>query len=108
MIGQLAKGLLQLIGLVTLSRLLSPRDFGLVAMALVLVSLCEIFRDFGLFNAALQARTLDDRQRDKLLWINLGLGGLLAAVSAALAPLVASIYKEPSLSPLLIAISGLF
>ena len=40
--------------IVLLSRLLSPRDFGLVAMATSVIGFLSLFRDFGLSTASIQ------------------------------------------------------
>jgi len=94
---QIVKLLLQAIGVVTLSRLLSPADFGLVAMVAVFIALGEILRDFGLPTAALQARELSRQQSSNLFWLNslLGLSG--ATILATSAPLIAIMYGEPAL-----------
>ncbi len=40
----------------------------------MIVGVGEIFRDFGLSSAAIQAPTLSREQRDNLFWINTGIG----------------------------------
>ncbi|AXE39671.1 lipopolysaccharide biosynthesis protein [Acidipropionibacterium virtanenii] len=74
------KILLQLLSVVTLSRLLTPHDYGLLAIVLVIIGIGEIFRDFGLTSASVQAPELTDGQRDNLFWINTGIGVVLAAL----------------------------
>ncbi|WP_224779686.1 lipopolysaccharide biosynthesis protein [Leucobacter sp. Psy1] len=78
---QLARILLQLLSVVILARLLSPHDYGLLAIALVVVGVGEIFRDFGLTSASVQAPILTNGQRDNLFWINTGLGAGLAGIA---------------------------
>lgn len=92
--------LLQMVSVVVLARLLTPHDYGLVAMVLVIIGIGEVFRDFGLSSAAVQAPTLSRGQRDNLFWINAGLGITLAAVVFLLAPLIASIYHQPEVEQL--------
>ncbi|WP_017792543.1 lipopolysaccharide biosynthesis protein [Leucobacter salsicius] len=77
---QLARILLQLLSVVVLARLLTPHDYGLLAIALVIVGIGEIFRDFGLTSAAVQAPVLSNGQRDNLFWINSSLGVFLAII----------------------------
>ena len=50
--------LIQLLSVTVLARLLAPSDYGLLAMVVVIVGVGEIFRDFGLSSAAVQAPTL--------------------------------------------------
>jgi O-antigen/teichoic acid export membrane protein len=82
---QIAKILLQLLSVVILARLLTPHDYGLLAIVLVIVGIGEIFRDFGLTTASIQAPVLTTGQRDNLFWINSAIGVVLTAVMFALA-----------------------
>lgn len=106
--GQAGRIILQLTSVVVLSRLLTPTEYGLVAMVLVVAGFAEIFRDFGLSSAAVQAPSLSRGQRDNLLWINGGIGVLLAAIIFLAAPLVAAIYHNDQLVNLTRVMSTLF
>lgn len=91
------KILLQVVGVVVLARLLSPGDYGLVAMVTAIIGVAEIFRDFGLSSAAVQARTLSRAQRDNLFWINTAAGGAFTVMVFFGAPLVALLYGRGEL-----------
>lgn len=95
--GQLTQVLLQFASVVVLARLLSPREYGLYATVLVLVGVGEIFRDFGLSSAAVQAKLLTRVQRDNLFWINVALGVALCLLTVAAAPLVAALFHQHAL-----------
>ena len=95
--GQFAKLGLQLLGVVVLSRLLSPADFGLVAMISVFLALGSLLRDFGMPTAALQARSLSSQQASNFFWLSTLLGSIAALLLAAVSPLLAGIYEEPRL-----------
>lgn len=83
MAGQGVRIAIQFIGVVVLSRMLLPADFGMVAMVIAIVGVGEVFRDFGLTQAAIQARVLTQAQKSNLFWINAAIGlGLAAAVFA--------------------------
>jgi PST family polysaccharide transporter len=99
--GQIAQVLMQVAAVVVLARLLSPRDYGLYAIVLVLVGVGEIFRDFGLSSAAIQAVTLTRLQRDNLFWINSALGVTLAGLAVVAAPWVAGLFHQPSLTAII-------
>ncbi len=77
---QAARIVLQLVSVVVLARMLSPHDYGLLAIVLVAVGLGEIFRDFGLTSASVQAPELSTGQRDNLFWINTLIGAALMAI----------------------------
>lgn len=93
--GGVASLFIQLVGLIVLSRLLSPTDFGLVAMVMVFVVLGTLLRDFGLPLAGLQARELSDQQASNLFWLNTAVAGLVGSVLVVSSPLVAELYGEP-------------
>lgn len=103
-----ARILLQLASVVVLARLLSPHDYGLVAMVVALVGIGEILRDFGLSSAAVQAATLSTAQRTSLFWINAGIGAVLGLAVFASAPLIAAIYDQPELVPIARALAAGF
>src|SRR4029453_17890397 len=67
---QVARILLQFVSVAVLARLLSPRDYGLLAVGLIVVGMGEVVRDLGLSAAALRATELTTRQRDGLFWLN--------------------------------------
>jgi O-antigen/teichoic acid export membrane protein len=94
---QAANFLLRFGSLIVLARLLEPKDFGLVGMVTAFTGVLSLFRDFGLSAAAVQRRTVTNEQMSTLFWINILVGGLLAIVSAAIAPAVAAFYHEPRL-----------
>ena len=80
-----------------LARLLTPKDYGLVAMAAVVIAFVDIFKDVGLTTATVQRKDITHRQVSMLFWINLLLGGVIALVLVAIAPGVAAFYHEPRL-----------
>lgn len=106
--GQGARILVQVLSVVVLARLLSPHDYGLLAMVVAVTGVAEIFRDFGLSTAAIQARTLSRRQRDNLFWINSGIGLVLGLVIFAGAPLLAMLYHQDELVPITRALAAMF
>lgn len=97
--------LIQFAGLVVLGRLLSPADFGLIAMVTAIVGIGEVLRDFGLSTAAIQSRKLSHAQASNLFWINSSIGLLLALVCAALSLPLASLYDEPRVAGLSVVLA---
>ena len=106
--GQAARLLLQLAGIIILARLLSPQDYGLVAMVTAIVGIGELVRDLGLSTAAIQASTFTTKQRDNLFWINTAIGALLAAAVYLAAGALAGFYGEPRLEAVARALSLTF
>jgi PST family polysaccharide transporter len=107
-IAQVARLGLMVAGLVTLSRLLTPSQVGLVAMATSVIGVADIIRDFGLSSAALQAKSLSAAERTNLWWVNLAIGTACAAAAASLAPVIARAYGDPRVESVVLALSVQF
>lgn len=91
---QMVKVVLMLGSTVILARLLNPTDYGLVVMVLAVVGVGEIFRDFGLSMAALQAKSLSQEQQSNLFWINTGVGLSLGIITFAASYPLAAFYGQ--------------
>lgn len=100
--GQLIRVVLQLGSTAIMARLLSPEDFGLAAMALTVTFLLATFYELGLTTATIQSATINQEKISTLFWINTIAGAVVFLASAALAPLAALIYGEPSLRDLIL------
>jgi O-antigen/teichoic acid export membrane protein len=103
--GNVSRQALQFVIIAVLARLLSPEDFGLVAMILLLVEFATLFSELGFGAALIQKKELEERHLSSVFWVNVGAGLLLTALFALGAPLVAAFYDEPALAPLTIALS---
>ena len=105
---QALRVLLQFLSVVVLARLLTPEQFGLVAMVTAVIGIAEFIRDAGLSSAAIQSATLSEDERTNLFWANLALGTACAVVAAALTPVIVAGYGEPRLAPIVLALAGVF
>src|SRR5260370_23905983 len=74
-----AKLVLQTATMMLLARLLSAEDFGLQGMAAVLIGFLGLFGDAGLGAATVQRLEVTEEQIFTLFWINVAVGGALAA-----------------------------
>jgi lipopolysaccharide exporter len=92
---------INILATVVLARLLVPADFGLVALAALAVDLLALSRDFGLGAALIYRQDMDDRQKGTVFTLGIGIGAVLAALIAALSPLIAEIFREPRLTEVL-------
>ena len=99
---------LQLGSLIVLARLLSPQEFGVVAMVTAITNVMEIVRDFGLSSAVMQAKELNDAERTNLFWANTGIGTGCALVVTLSAPLIVRIYGTSVVGPIVLALGWLF
>jgi O-antigen/teichoic acid export membrane protein len=103
---QAANFLLKMGCLVAFARLLDPTDFGLVGMVTAITGLLSLFREFGLSLATVQRSEITVQQTSTLFWINIAVGIILCLISVAIAPFVASFYRDPRLA-LIMAVLGL-
>lgn len=101
-----ARVVIQLAGVVVLARLLTPHEYGLMAMVVALVGIADVVRDLGLGQAAVQARTLGPAERANLFWLNTLIGALLCVAAVASSWGVAALYGEPALQPVVVLFSA--
>ena len=94
--------------LALLARLLVKEDFGLVNMATTVTGFLTLFRDAGLSMATVQRSSITKAQTSTLFWLSLGLGGILAVLVAAAAPLLAAFYQQPRLFWVTVALGSTF
>jgi PST family polysaccharide transporter len=99
---------LQFIYQVTLARLLTPREFGLVAMASPILAFVALFADFGLTQTTVQRRSINQAELTFLFWSNCALSCALAIVTAAFASLVGWFFAEPNVTSITMALGALF
>jgi PST family polysaccharide transporter len=83
---------------VLLARMLTPQDFGLVAMAAVFISLVQVLLEQGFGEAIIQRPQLGPRHLDTAFWLNAGAGLLLFLLTLGLAGPAAAVMGEPALA----------
>jgi O-antigen/teichoic acid export membrane protein len=99
--------LLVLVSTVILARLLTPADFGLVALALTFMVFLDTVKDLGLGQALIVAPDdeLEDRAQTVFGW-SMIIGAGLTVITLLLAPLAGAFFGTQRLTPL-IAVLGL-
>ena len=107
-----AKGLLwgglnstvqQLLGIVfgiILARRLNQSDFGMIAMITIFQLIGNDLQNSGFKVALANLRQPTDRDYNSVFWFNILMGGSLYVLLFLCAPLIASFYHIPSLTPL--------
>ncbi|MBT2533497.1 lipopolysaccharide biosynthesis protein [Arthrobacter sp. ISL-48] len=84
---------------IVLARLLSPQEYGLVALALVLMAYAETIADAGVAQALVYLPRTGIIARSALL-ISVLLGLALASAAVLAAPLIAGLFDLPDVAPL--------
>ena len=95
------QALLSLAIMMTLSRLLTPQDFGLLAIALVFIALAETAGRSGLGPALVQRYDLTEHHIATALTLAVAVAVPLSAALWILAPLLCSLVGEPEAAPVL-------
>ena len=105
---QAAMLVISLTSVIVLARLLSPEDFGLLAMVFAVMGFFRAFSDAGLSTATIQREKITHAQVSNLFWTNTALGGAIAIALAFCAPAFAWFYKEPRVTAVTVALSVTF
>src|ERR1043166_5545919 len=84
-----------------LGRLLTPGDYGLIGMVVVVTGFVSMFKDLGLSAATVQREEITSAQVSTLFWVNVALSIGVGMVTAALAPVVAWFYGEQRLTTIM-------
>ncbi|MBE0472254.1 MAG: MOP flippase family protein [Methyloprofundus sp.] len=98
----------QLLQLVILARFLSPVEFGLMAIMMVVIGFSQAFMDMGISNAIIHRQQISHTQLSSLYWLNIFSGLVLFCIVFLLAPLIAGFYEEPGLLEPLMWLSSVF
>jgi PST family polysaccharide transporter len=90
--------LVQFASTILLARLLSPHEFGLVAMVTALVLFAPILVDLGTTDASTQKARITHVEISTLFWLNITIGCTLTVLFAAGSGLIGAFYGEPALT----------
>ncbi len=86
---------------ILLARLLPPRDFGLIALAMVIVGFTAIVADLGIGPALIHRAELSERLLRAGFTISVAFGLLATGVVLVAAPLAADLLNSPAVGPVL-------
>jgi len=90
------------------ARVLSPADFGVMAMATVPIGLARLIGDFGIEAILVQNRAPGQSQLAALASTTLVLAGALAALFVALARPISWYFREPAVAGIVVVLSLTF
>lgn len=102
--------IVQLVFSFVLARILTPEDYGIVAITTVFTGFFTILSDMGIPNGIVQDKTLSENEINGIFNFTLKLAALLALGFSFFSIPLSKLYKQPVLFPigLLLAISLLF
>ena len=83
---------------IILARILLPEEYGIVAIATVVITIMNVFVDNGLGNALIQKKECDDADYSTALWANVIVCAILYAIAYIIvAPIMAYAYADTTL-----------
>lgn len=95
--GQAGMFIIQLLSTAALARLLTPDQFGLVAMVMVISAFAQIFKDLGLSAALIQRDKVTHDQVSTIFWINTVVAVGLAFTVGISGHMIAGFYGDERL-----------
>src|SRR4029079_4232219 len=94
----------QLASTILLARILSPHDFGIVAVVLALVGFAPMLIDLGTSEASTQKTLITPAQISTMFWLNIAISLALTVLLIGSSGVIAKIFGEPSIAGIAMAL----
>ena len=91
-----------------LARLLTPEEFGIVAIAMVFILFFGFLSEMGFKHALIQNQDTNQTSYSSIFYVNILMGALLSGLTFMGAPFVADFYETPVLIPVIRLLSVVF
>jgi len=99
---------IQFVTLAVLARILSPSDFGLMGMIMVVIGFGQLFADMGISNAIIYRQDTTRAELSSLYWLNILAGIAVFFIVCSSCPLITAFYHEARLRNLIYLSSLIF
>jgi len=99
----------RVLGFVTtliLAKFLAPKDFGLIAIASMIIEILNLFKDIGLSEALIYQKGDIKKASNTAFMMVVGLNLVLFGLASIIAPFAADFYDNPMVMPVIILISS--
>lgn len=90
---------------ILVARILSPGDYGLMAMASIYIGFAEYLNEFGVGAAVIQKKDITEEEIRSTYLISIIMGSGFTCFSVVVAPLFATFFHESRLTPIMYALS---
>lgn len=100
-VGEMATQILRMVTYVWLARILEPRHFGVLAMALVITNFVDVIKDLGTRSAVIQKKDVSQGFASSIFVVNVIVAAFVIGVIVAIAPLVGNLFGTPDVIPVL-------
>jgi O-antigen/teichoic acid export membrane protein len=98
----------QVLVVALLARLLTPHEYGVAGMVLVIISFEPLLAGTGLAATLVQRQAITELDKATVFWTNAAVGLLACLIGVAVSPLVADFYGNSQVEPLFAALSVVF
>ena len=92
---------IQFVLTIILARLLSPDDYGIIAMPAIFLAIAQVFIDSGFANALIRKPDFNERDLSTAFYFNVIVGVVAYLILFVTSPLIANFFNTPILSRLL-------
>lgn len=93
---------------IVVARILSPDDYGLMALATIFTGYAATWSDLGLGEAIIQKQTITKNEVSSVFWFTLGISTLIAVSCFPISYVTAFIFHEPKIILLAQSVSVVF
>jgi O-antigen/teichoic acid export membrane protein len=104
-IKRFGQAFMSIIVTVIMARLLTPSDFGLVAMATVFTGISNIFTELGTGDALIRSKNTSREFASTIFWFNTSLSLVVCLILALIAPFISNLYGEEIVEILIYVLS---
>lgn len=98
---RIAAQLVSLIVSIILARILSPKDYGSVALVMVFITIANVFVSSGFGSALIQKKDADNLDFSSVFYINILISVVIYLIIFILAPYISEVYKLSVIAPAL-------
>lgn len=90
---------------IILARLLTPEDYGLIAIIMIFIAFANVFVQSGFGTALIQKKEADEEDFSSVFYLSFVIAGILYCILYFIAPLISNFYKNVELTKLLRVLS---
>ncbi|WP_179022231.1 lipopolysaccharide biosynthesis protein [Winogradskyella forsetii] len=99
--GQLSNQIISFVITLVLARLLTPEEFGLASLVMVVNLFGQIFIDAGISSGLIRNKTVNNTELSSFFWLNILIGVFMMVLVFITSTFIAHLYDSENLSPLL-------
>ncbi len=91
----------QMLKIFVLARMLSKADFGLVAIAIMVIGFTDIFANMGFSVGIIHKKEVTKQEYSSVFWVNLAVSIFLFGILCAISPLLSMYYEQSELKKII-------